>query len=547
MVDGQPKYVTALGESDEPAGWRENKATGGILMDVPSSEVIARGLSMPHSPRLYDGKLWVLNSGEGGIGIVDEATGRYEQILEIDPHNVLFHCRLAEALLDQGRHDEADARIQIAARIDPDSREPHLSRATLLEEQEQFDEALASLHEANRLNPDSAHVLARIGNISQSLGRKDEARDAFRAALQINPQSAGACSGLAVHFKNEITPDEEQIMQSQTGARGLADPQRAALHCGLAHVLDRRGDFAGAAEHACRSNELILAEQRRTGRSYDADAHAAYIGDLIGAFSCEYFQQNDFAGRGLQEQTPVFIVGMPRSGTTLTEQILASHPQIHGAGELRDVGASWNSLGGRIRDDLTAAETVNAFGLTDHYWNSVGRIAEEHVKRLRERNADAHRIVDKMPDNYQQLGWIASMFPQSRIIHCRRDVRDIAVSCWITNFKAIQWSSTVDDLASRIEQYHRIMDHWLSVLPVDVLKVDYEVTVTDVEGTARRLIDHLGLEWDPACIAFHRTNRPVRTASVSQVREPVYTRSAGRWKNYQNDLGELFDRLVPDP
>lgn len=480
-------------------------------------------------------------------GNFEEAVLRYQQALEIEPHNVSFHCWLAGALIEQQRYDEADARIQIASRIDPDSPDPHLCRATLLEDREQFEDALDALRIAQRLSPENAHILVRIGGVSQSLGRKDHTRESYRAALQLNPRAAGACSGLAIHFKDEITSDEEQVMRSQVAARGLSDPQRAALHCGLAHLLDRRSEFGEAAEHARRSNELVIAEQRRTGRTYDADAHTEHIADVISAFSRDYFNQHRFELRGHRDETPVFIVGMPRSGTTLTEQILASHPQVHGAGELREVGTSWHSLGGRLRDDLTPVETVNAFGTMDQYWKSVERIADGHIQRLRERNGNAARIVDKLPDNYQQLGWIASMFPRARIIHCRRDVRDVAVSCWMTNFKSIHWSSAFDDLASRIEQYRRIMDHWLSVLPVDVLEVDYEATVTDLDSTARRLIDHVGLDWDPACIAFHETQRPVRTASVSQVREPVYTRSAGRWRNYQEPLSELFTQLVPDP
>jgi hypothetical protein len=207
---------------------------------------------------------------------------------------------------------------------------------------------------------------------------------------------------------------------------------------------------------------------------------------------------------------------MPRSGTTLTEQILASHPQIHGAGELRDVGAAWQSLGGRIRDDLTLVETINACGTTDQYWKSVSRIADQHLHGLREREGrlglcpdpvfdgvgsetqptdsePAKRITDKLPDNYQQLGWIASMFPRARVIHCRRDLRDVAVSCWMTNFKSITWSSTFANLASRIEPYRRVMDRWLSVLPIEILEVDYEHTVADVESMARRLSDLFAL------------------------------------------------------
>ncbi len=477
-------------------------------------------------------------------GRLDDAVMRYQQALEIEPHNVRFHSWLASALIDQERFDEAESRIQIALNIDPDRVEPHLVRGSSYEEQERFEDALGCYQEALRRDPNSAAALVRLGHVQQSLGRKEPSREAFRSALQINPLAAGAYCGLAVHFKDEINAAEQHTMQRLLDSIGLPDTQRAALHCGLAHLLDRRHEFEAASRHMNRSNELQVAEQRRTGRTYHPDGHRRLVDDLTTAFSGSYFDQPGFLSKGLQDQTPVFIVGMPRSGTTLTEQILASHPEIHGAGELLLAGQSWNSLGGRIGDDLTPVETVSAFGATDPYWQAVRQIAGRHLQQLCERDRQAACIVDKLPDNYLHLGWIASMFPRARIIHCRRDVRDVAVSCWITNFKSIRWANTIEHIASRIEQYRRMVDHWLTVLPIDVLEVEYEQTVADLEGTARRLLDHVGLPWNPACIAFHETQRPVRTASVSQVRQPVYTRSAGRWKNYEHLLGDLFARLA---
>jgi hypothetical protein len=148
-----------------------------------------------------------------------------------------------------------------------------------------------------------------------------------------------------------------------------------------------------------------------------------------------------------------------------------------------------------------------------------------------------------MPDNYLYLGLIAVLFPRARLIHCRRDVRDVAISCWMTSFRHIRWACDPEHIASRFRDYQRLMEHWRQVLPVPLLEVDYEETVADLEGVARRLIDGIGLEWEPACLSFHTTARPVRTASVSQVRQPLYTRSVQRWKHYETALAELLDRL----
>jgi hypothetical protein len=158
-------------------------------------------------------------------------------------------------------------------------------------------------------------------------------------------------------------------------------------------------------------------------------------------------------------------------------------------------------------------------------------------------NEPTPRITDKMPDNYLYLGLIATLFPRAKLIHCRRDLRDVAVSCWMTNFRQIRWACDPEAIVGRFGAYRRLMGHWRQVLPVPLLEVDYEETVADLEGVARRLAAGCGLAWEPACLAFHETRRPVRTASVTQVRQPIYKKSVARWKHYENALGALFAQL----
>ena len=174
-------------------------------------------------------------------------------------------------------------------------------------------------------------------------------------------------------------------------------------------------------------------------------------------------------------------------------------------------------------------------------------LATQHNDRLAALAGDeAQRIVDKMPDNYLYLGLLAAMFPRAVFLHCRRDLRDVAVSCWMTDFRAIRWANDPAHITSRFCQYRRIMDHWRSVLPIEIHAVDYKEAVTDLEAVARRLVAACGLEWEPACLEFHRTRRPVRTASVVQVRQPVYRRSVARWSHYERELPELFAALPRD-
>ncbi len=178
---------------------------------------------------------------------------------------------------------------------------------------------------------------------------------------------------------------------------------------------------------------------------------------------------------------------------------------------------------------------------------SFKRVAAQHLERLRMVAGDRpERVIDKMPDNYIYFGFLTTLFPRGTFIHCRRDLRDIAVSCWMTDFRSMMWANSPEQIASRFRLYGKVMNHWRSVVTAPFVEVDYEETVDDLEGVARRVIAACGLQWEPACLEFHRTERPIRTASVTQVRQPVYKQSVGRWKNYQDSLADLFGALPAD-
>ncbi len=331
-------------------------------------------------------------------------------------------------------------------------------------------------------------------------------------------------------------PDADlEAMQRLIAYPYLADAQRGCLHFGMAEALDARGAYIEAAEHLNEANGIASSEWAKRGQSYDPLAHREHVDQLCSTFTPAYFERT--RGMGSESHRPIFIVGLPRSGTTLTEQILAAHSQVFGAGELRFGHDDFGALSEEV--DASPLEVLERLdGAT------VERVAARHLERLRELDADSPRIADKLPDNYLYLGLLATLFPRARFIHCRRDLRDVAVSCWMTNFRQIRWASDQEHIASRFGEYRRIMEHWRKVLPVKVLEVDYEETVADLEGVARRLVSFCGLDWEPACLDFHKANRPVRTASVAQVRQPIYTRSVARWRNYEPALGTLFERLA---
>jgi tetratricopeptide (TPR) repeat protein len=472
-------------------------------------------------------------------GDLREAIVWYQRGLEREPNSARIHANLASALEEQGDFEAAVARYRLALRLDPQYAEAHNGLGFVLHEQGKFDEAVAAYHEVLRLRPGFATGYCNLGNIQEELGAFDDALASFREALRRDPSHAGAYALMATLLRGRLPPEDLEAMHGLLARPHLAPARRLALHFGIAQVLDATGDYPAATEHLRQGNALCLELWQKQGTAYDPAVHGQLVDGLIGAFPPEFFAR--VRGFGLDTEVPVFIVGLPRSGTTLTEQILASHSQVHGAGELNFAHDSFAALPGVLNLHAPPLECLDRLDRP-----AAERLAQWHLDRLRQRDAQAPRVVDKMPDNYLYLGPLSALFPRAKFIHCRRDLRDVAVSCWMTNFRHIRWAADPEHIAARFRDYRRLMDHWRAVLPVELFEVDYEETVADLEGVARRLVAWCGLEWQPACLAFHQTARPVRTASVTQVREPIYTRSVARWKNYEPALAHLFQRLMPE-
>jgi tetratricopeptide (TPR) repeat protein len=466
-------------------------------------------------------------------GKLDDAVTWYQQGLRLEPASARIHCNLASALEEQEKHADALAAYRHALELDPDYAEAHHGLGTVLHDQGQFPEAMAQYREALRRKPDFPAALGSLGTVLEELGELDEAVHCWREALRHDPNHAGAYGQLATTLRAKLPEGDRTAMYQLLADPQLSPGKRLALHFGLAQVLDAQGAYEEAAEHLRQANALRQAEWQKRGQAYDPAEHARFVDDLIATYTPAFFES--VRGFGLETERPVFIVGLPRSGTTLIEQILASHSQVFGAGELRHVRDTFEALPRVMNREATPLECVRALDR-----QIAGSLARQHLDRLGQLNEKALRVADKMPDNYLHLGLMAALFPRAKLIHCRRDLRDVAVSCWMTNFRQIRWAFDPEAIASRFREYRRVMEHWRHVLPIPLLEVDYEETVADLEGVARRLVAWCGLEWEPACLAFHETRRPVRTASVTQVRQPIYQRSVARWKNYTKALGALF-------
>jgi len=466
-------------------------------------------------------------------GKVDEAIALYRRAIQLDPTFALPHNNLGNVLQEQGKLAEACQCYQWAIDLKPDLAEAHLGLASTQNEQGKSTDAIQHYLTAIQIKPGMAASHHNLGVVLQEQGDFAGAERCFRSAIASDFRYAVAHGDLATLLRARLPAEDIAAQQQLLLDSGLTREQQAALHFGLAQVFDARGAYAKAAEHSSVANALRLAQWKIAGQEYDPEAHSEFVNRIIAEFTPEFFARvGDF---GMQTERPVFLVGLPRSGTTLIEQILASHSQVFGAGELtlaRDAFAATCDSG---KNPGIQHSSLDREG--------IQRLAGRHLDELHGRNGTALRVIDKMPDNYLYMGFLAALFPRARFIHCQRDLRDVAVSCWMSNFRAIRWASTPGDIATRFRDYLRLMDRWREVLPVPVLEISYEETVAGLEGVARKLVAWCGLEWEPGCLEFHRGKRAVRTASAVQVRQPLYATSVGRWKHYEQSLATLLSAL----
>jgi hypothetical protein len=308
------------------------------------------------------------------------------------------------------------------------------------------------------------------------------------------------------------------------------------VHFTLAGHWERSADYDRAFVHYRQANDLKRECYRQRAMAFDQDKHKDLIDRLIAFFTPEFFQKTRHFGA--DTELPVFVVGMVRSGTSLVEQILASHPQASGAGELKDI----DQLSLTLPERLGGASYPDCLAQLDPL--TAKTVAYAYLLRLAHDSGAAVRVVDKMPHNCLHLGLIAVLFPRARIIHCRRDPMDVCASAYFQNFKWLPYAASMEDIAFYHRQYERLMAHWRRALPTPIHEVVYEEMVAHQEAVSRDLVRHCGLDWDDRCLAFYQSKRAVQTASKLQVRQPIYTRSVAGWKRFESHLQPLRDALM---
>ncbi len=441
---------------------------------------------------------------------------------------------LADLFRSQGRMTEAISVYRQAAELAPS---PSLlnNLGGLLAEQRHYEEASQCFHRIVKQWPGFTDATHNLGLLYHELGEVEEACHWLRETVRRNPNAAQAYSTLATYYPERLEEQDLRAIDGLLSKRDLPPEARALLLFSRGRWLDARKEFDRAARDVKAAHAIklkVLAEQQRT---YSSAAHEAHVTALIRAFDRPYFER--ITGWGLPSEQPVFVIGMQRSGTSLIEQILASHPEVHGAGEVRLVPNGFAKLPTLLRNPLPPTECVSVMER-----QHLAQAADHHLDALRQLNPAALHIVDKLPENYLYVGWIRSLFPNARIIHCCRDPRDIAVSCWLTRFQSDHWTHDPKDLLQRIVQYRRVMRHW-NEIGASMLEICYEDLVADPEPCVRKLLEGIGLAWHPGCLEFHKSKRPVRTASASQIRRPIYSDSVARWKHYEQQLPDLIREL----
>lgn len=508
---------------------------------------------------------------------LDEAMDVWADLWEIDDSNPAHACAIADVWRITGDYAQAAQWLDRAHGLAPDCVETRVAAADLmleagdtasalrtyaevlaqhtehlgalqgmaaaLWEDGDAEGAVAHYRRALALRPQFAALHAAIGEVLSSAGNLREAEQAYRDGLAANRQSIACLAGLATLLRGKLPEPDARALHAALNWPWLAPAARGALHSALAHVHDGLGDYADAAEHARQGNDLQWQVMSARSWHYDPAEFHAHVDRLIDIFTPAFFAaRTQF---GVDDARPVFVVGMPRSGTTLTEQILACHPNVLGIGERPFAQRGLDALPPLMRREGPVLSL-----LADAEASHIAQLATQHAARWDELIAKSGRdatnilrIVDKMPDNYQWLGWIRLMFPAAQIIHVRRDPRDIALSCWMQRFASIRWANHLEHIAERLVGHARLMAHWREVLPGGLLEIDYETLTTDTPTTVRRMLDWTGLSWDERCLTPHRSERLVRTASVSQVRQPVYTQSVARWRRYADVLAPLSTRL----
>lgn len=529
-ADAEASYRAAIAARPEYAEAHVN--LGELLLD--RGDIAAARDTFVKATELDPG----LAAAHVGLGLAleaenrDAAAGSFLRALELEPDSGRAHHALGRLLWRAKRPWVAEPHLRRVTELRPEDASAWNDLGAVLMDLDRLDDAVSALRRATALDPALAEAATNLGACLQFKGRFEESRRWLRRALDLDPDETRAFYYLVM--ARQIGEQEDiSRFEALAESEALPDERLSMLLFGLGQMSESRGDYDRAfadfrAANAIRDREFGAGMEARRTEQFES---------IERVFDADFFSRH--AGFGSESELPVFIVGMPRSGTSLVEQILASHPDVHGAGELSDIGRLTTKASEAAQEPYPVAAAK-----LDR--ESVAALADDYLGVLRGLASDAARVTDKHPLNFFQLGFIRLLFPRARILHCTRDAMDVCTSCYTNSFYTMDFSYDLGRLGRFYRRYERLMAHWRAVLPAGFLDIDYAELVTDTEAVSRRMIAHLGLDWSDRCLEFHRTERDIHTVSVWQARQPIYRSSLHRWRRYEKHLGPLRAALGRD-
>ena len=523
-----------------------------VFAEAPSAEGAAKVSRKRINPLLHGVDV------DFSKGEYEEAVAKLQDVLAIKPDHAFAQNKLGDALCRLGRYSAAELAFQRAIQVEPRRADAHLNLGNVLRWRGDFTRSETVLRRAVKLDPRNSGPLTSLAHTLCGLDRLSEAKSLFETALRVNPRDPAAYCGLGwlasmggrfeeaeallgkalevdpacsdaqalLVDQRRMTADDKRWLDTTQRmlAHELPPVEEARLRFAMGKYFNDIGDYVRAFDQYKRANEL---SKLIAPAPYDRAARVSWVDDAIRAYSPDRLARP--VEGASDSELPVFVVGMMRSGTSLVEQIIASHPEAMAGGEL----AFWSVTTDKHPDLMRR-------GLPDG--NVAQKLAAAYLRELARQSRAAARVVDKAPVNSDFLGLIHSVFPKARFIYMQRDPIDTCLSSFFQNFaNAAAFTMDLGDLAHYYREHHRLVSHWRSVLPKDVfLEVSYAELVADQEAWSRRIIEFIGLEWDPKVLEFDKTERAVLTASNWQVRQKMYSSSVGRWKHYQKFIGPLL-------
>lgn len=458
------------------------------------------------------------------LGELSSAEQQCLEALGLDPNYAEAHNALGNVRLQLGDLPGAVSAFKDAvARRDPYP-EARANLAAALFKSGDLQGAEDTYIDTLERHPTFAEAAQGLGVVLLAAGRIEEAERRFRRAVEIRPSLGEAWMNIVDAKGKDLSDGDLKVLREKSADARLAEEDRIGFLFALGAAEDARGDFDAAFEAYRTANDRRRRISQRSGTTFDAGAFDAEVGAVIDTFDADVIK--GLAEKGDPEARPVFICGMPRSGTTLIEQILAAHPDVRGAGEVDIVSG--------LLDDYPAG--VPGLSAAD-----IRALSDTYLARLPVSARDGQIFTDKTPQNVFFAGLIKAMFPNARFIHCVRDARDTALSCYFQNFRSggLDWSSGLEDIAGYQQAERRMAAHWAAAMPDALLQVRYEDVVADLKGAAERLLEFCVLEWNDAVLQPDKTAGTVLTASNWQVRKPVYSSSVARWRNYEKHLAGI--------